>query len=133
MKTIKVSEAEGAALDWLVASIEYPNDTEVKEPELAMPESYDFSSNWGEGGPIVDREGISLRAIRKPGHSFDGLWLAIPADTNTGETVRWHERQHGSTGALRRWQGPTALIAAMRCFVASKLGETAKVPEELVP
>ena len=27
--------------------------------------------------------------------------------------------------------GPTALIAAMRCYVASKLGEEVDVPEEL--
>ena len=30
------------------------------------------------------------------------------------------------------WDGPTALIAAMRCFVASRLGDEVEVPEELV-
>jgi len=29
--------------------------------------------------------------------------------------------------------GPTPLIAAMRCFVASKLGEEVDVPQELTP
>lgn len=29
------------------------------------------------------------------------------------------------------WSGPTPLIAAMRCYVASKLGDTVDIPEEL--
>jgi hypothetical protein len=33
----------------------------------------------------------------------------------------YHNRQHG----------PTPLIAAMRCYVASKLGDAVEIPEEL--
>ena len=31
-----------------------------------------------------------------------------------------------------KYSGPTPLIAAMRCYVASKLGDEVDVPEELV-
>jgi hypothetical protein len=30
------------------------------------------------------------------------------------------------------WFGPTPLIAAMRCYVASKLGDDINIPEELL-
>jgi hypothetical protein len=30
-------------------------------------------------------------------------------------------------------EGPTPLIAAMRCYVASKLGDYIDIPEELTP
>jgi hypothetical protein len=33
---------------------------------------------------------------------------------------------------LTRAEGPTPLIAAMRCYVASKLGDTVEIPEELL-
>jgi hypothetical protein len=28
--------------------------------------------------------------------------------------------------------GPTPLVAAMRCYVASKLGDTVEIPDDLV-
>lgn len=73
-----------------------------------------FSTNWSQGGPIIEREKIEL--------SFDGaeggVWAAnFPA----GLREEFFEI------------GPTPLIAAMRCFVASKLGDEVDVPEELLP
>ncbi len=36
-------------------------------------------------------------------------------------------------GAGGKWgMGPTPLIAAMRCYVASKLGDEVDIPEELL-
>ena len=62
------------------------------------------STNWSHGGPIIEREGIAI------GKSWEG-WKAF-TETSGGE-------------------GPTPLIAAMRCYVASKLGDEVEIPEEL--
>ncbi|MCY1547037.1 hypothetical protein D9M68_830700 [compost metagenome] len=35
-------------------------------------------------------------------------------------------------GRGNHWHGQTPLIAAMRCIVAAKLGETVDVPSELI-
>lgn len=43
--------------------------------------------------------------------------------------VQWIKRQDWHKHYLC---GPTPLIAAMRCFVASKLGDEVEIPEELV-
>ena len=67
-----------------------------------------YSTNWSHGGPIIEREGI---ATRENGDSDD--WYACK---------RWDN--HGKFG-------PTPLIAAMRCYVASKLGDDVEIPEEL--
>jgi hypothetical protein len=34
-------------------------------------------------------------------------------------------------GCINRSSGPTPLIAAMRCYVASKLGDEIEIPENL--
>ena len=66
-----------------------------------------YCGKWEHGGPIIEREGIELTCTDE--------WKAfmpfqsIPCDED----------------------GPTPLIAAMRCYVASKLGEDVSIPEEL--
>jgi hypothetical protein len=57
----------------------------------------DYCTDWGAGGPIIEHEGINLR------RSFDGDgWTASVWRNNT--TIFEH--------------GETALVAAMRCYVA---------------
>ena len=73
--------------------------------------SYRPSTNWAQGGPIMEQERISLQA----GHS--GWWVASILNLNDDATF--------SMG------GSTPLIAAMRCFCASKLGEEVELPEKL--
>jgi hypothetical protein len=63
-----------------------------------------YCGKWEHGGPIIEREGIAI------GKSWES-WKAF-TETSTGE-------------------GLTPLIAAMRCYVASKLGEDVSIPEEL--
>jgi hypothetical protein len=96
---MKTSELTDAALDSAVAICEHNAGW---EPE---GEDRDFySTDWAQGGPIIEREGIAV------GKSWES-WKAF-TDTSTGE-------------------GPTPLIAAMRCYVASKLGDTVNIPKEL--
>ena len=62
-----------------------------------------YSTDWAQGGPLIEKECIAL--------AFDGFpqgWVAN-----------------------QKIYGPTPLIAAMRCYVASKLGDEVEIPEEL--
>jgi hypothetical protein len=123
-KSIRVSELSGDALDWAVAKCE--GKKPIPEQMYRVPQ---YSTLWEHGGPIIEREGISLRPIVKEGHSLHGQCLAAIDHGNTGGMVQWVKRE---TWHSHYWQGPTPLIAAMRCYVASKLGESVEVPEELV-
>jgi hypothetical protein len=116
MKSIKVSELTGAALDWAVAMandykprIYSTQSIRAQLPSGGVIAPFMPSFNWAQGGPIIEREGI---ATRENGDSDD--WYACK---------RWDN--HGKFGA-------TPLIAAMRCYVASKLGDEVEVPEELL-
>jgi len=70
------------------------------------------SKSWFHGGPIIDREGIATSRVT---HT---VW------SNGGRTnvTCWYAHNSGD-GSHRVWNGPTPLVAAMRCFVASKLGD----------
>jgi hypothetical protein len=65
------------------------------------------STDWAQGGAIIEREGIELLC-----ETLGFRWVAMP--------------QKGP-----EWSGPTPLIAAMRCYVASKLGFEVELPEEI--
>jgi hypothetical protein len=98
---MKTSELQGAALDWAVAKCEY----------FPVRDGFDdncpeYSTDWAQGGPIIDRERICL--IDQGGDYWQGLW-------------GWKEAF-----------GPTPMIAAMRCYVAGKMGDEVDVPEELL-
>ena len=96
--------------------------------EIETDSYYCPSTSWGIGGPIIEREGILLRAIRRPRHSMDGQWLSMYDGGNSGSRVYWGKRKGWPESYLI---GPTPLIAAMRCYVAGKLGDEVDVPEEL--
>ena len=68
------------------------------------------STNWSQGGPIIEREGICIST-----DAF-GTWMAWVYDGLEMVGIE---------------HGPTPLIAAMRCYVASKLGDEVELPEEL--
>ena len=106
---MKTNELTGAALDWAVAKCE---GIETKNYSGALTIRYDGdwwqpSTDWAQGGPIIERERINVY--------YDGgeYWCAT---TDTGDAPKF---------------GPTPLITAMRCYVASKLGAEIEIPEEL--
>ena len=102
---MKTSELSGAALDWAVAKCE------GKEPKhhegWPMEEPSEYSTDWGLAGPIIEREKIDTYYGEK------GWWQAV-AETNDVCAF-----------------GESPLIAAMRCYVASKLGDEVEIPEGL--
>lgn len=114
---IKTSELTGAALDWAVAKCEgIPTAEFIALENLPPSESfwkYNYSTNWSQGGPIIDR---MMR---------DGLRLTGYTCLPTDPTHCQAQIKGIVTG------GPTPLIAAMRCRVASKLGDEVDVPDEL--
>lgn len=110
--TIPTSDLTGAALDWAVAKA---NGIDL-DSSLG---DYLPSTDWAQGGPIIEREGIETA----PTYTDDGK-------TVTGWTALMFNDQRCEPDLIQA-SGPTLLIAAMRCYVHSKLGDTVDVPEEL--
>jgi len=146
MIKIKVSEATPLQLDWLVAKCEGLQECmvfgrgSVKDGGFAVPNNHGGytpvllknthdkwfkqcdgypwdrdqviwqpSTDWSQGGPIIEREKLTVGW-----EESDQEWLA------RGMYCDWDT-----------FSGPTPLIAAMRCYVASKLGDEVEIPEEL--
>lgn len=140
---IKTAELLGPPLDWAVAKAEGLLDHITFNHEMTHPlvlskvQVYGPSIFPAQGWPIIDREGISVVCCEgdwshKTGYSK--FWIADIGKQCTSEVYGSQGDHYGTSytideGAMR---GPTSLIAAMRCFVASKLGDEVDVPEELV-
>ena len=104
---MKTSELIGAALDWAVAKCE-GNEIAIRKGFLWIPTEC-YSTDWSQGGPIIEREEMTI-ALDAAG------WEARHYD---GESEPW------------LMTGDTPLIAAMRCYIASKLGDEVEIPEAL--
>jgi hypothetical protein len=111
---MKTSELTGNALDWAVAKCEGTENcwgrSRLKPYEMRRGVAY--SKDWAHGGPIIEREHISIEATRIGG--LGDRWMAV----DSGDCTEFAD---------------APLIAAMRCYVASKLGDDVDVPEELCP
>lgn len=105
---MKTSELQGAALDWAVAKCVELVGCDDFDVGFILEGGYTPSTNWAQGGPIIEREKINLGWVFCDGREF---WTA--------------------TMYLAESEGSTPLIAAMRCYVASKLGDEIEIPEEL--
>jgi hypothetical protein len=111
---VKTSELEGVALDFAVAVCE--GIKHQVATSLVIMQSFTPSSNWAQGGSIIERERLEIRAND---YSWQAYCFSFP-------TSRAHK-------GVSIWaDGPTPLTAAMRCYVASKLGGTVEVPDELI-
>lgn len=112
-----VSELEGAELDYAVGKAlgidcyikndccKTPTDEILGvciESEGWSPFRFSPSTSWHIAGAIIEHEGISLRRVHP-------LWKANKGDMG-------HDM----------W-GKTPLVAAMRCYVASKFGDEVDV------
>jgi hypothetical protein len=124
MAKIKTAELIGDTLDWAVAKAEglnvgvRPGVTigSVTRADGYIPYSWPhvetYSTDWAQGGPIIERERIDVRYF-----GGEGWYACCRLDEN---------------GDPDEWPGVTPLIAAMRCFVASRLGDTVDIPQELI-
>lgn len=80
-----------------------------------------YSTDWAVAGPILERERITLDYCCNQGDSRAALGYA--SYDNEGEYIEGSDHEQA---------GPTPLIAAMRCYVASKLGPEVEIPGELL-
>jgi hypothetical protein len=108
----KTTDLIGAALDWAVAKCE--------GSAYHGPAWTKYSTDWSQGGPIIERERVDL--FTEKGTTPDSWVASIAQHQNGHRLVGWRLHQYG----------PTPLIAAMRCYVASKLGDEIDVPDELI-
>ena len=69
------------------------------------------STDWSQGGPIIEREKIGI----VPSDDDANVWIGSMLEPE------WKFNR----------TGPTPLIAAMRCYVASKMGEEINIPNEV--
>lgn len=124
---MKTNQLIGITLDWAVAKAEggegflfdgsvygFTLDGKMKVLDKGHAESMSYcpSTDGRLGVKIIEREGIT---VGDAGSS----WVAGKswADDFFSAFVMY---------------GPTPLVAAMRCYVASKLGEEVEIPEELL-
>lgn len=127
---IKISELIDDALDWAVVTANGGSPT-VETNAIGENIIRDGcvitcpSTIWSQGGPIIEREKVTLSPRFHAERSESGVdvyrqegWLAYVAPSSFWVSPR-------AVG------GPTPLIAAMRCYCASKLGDEVDVPDEL--
>ena len=131
MIKVKTSEAIGRTLDWLVARF---MQVEFSYEDFPLHEMGNcrYSTDFSLGGPILERAGVATRR-----HS-NGTWFAVKScDLGDDESTRWNVwtmrnvTKDASTSRRQRFDGPTQLIAGLRCLVAGEFGESAEVPDEL--
>jgi len=115
---MKTSELTGAQLDWAVSKCEGVNYWHTLSGSYPPVKQAVFapSTDWAQGGPIIEREKIDLQCW-----DFHSRPWKASIDGGTDAGI-----------ALYQEYGPTPLIAAMRCYVASKLGDEIEIPEELL-
>jgi hypothetical protein len=105
---IKTSQLSGIPLNWAVAKCEgniwVDDDGELLGSHVGL----NYSTDWAQSGPIIERERISINR-----EVLAHEWLACS----------YYNRIAIS--------GETPLIAAMRCYVASKLGDKVEIPKEM--
>lgn len=115
MKTIKIADLTELQLDWAVAKCEVAEpvgsflDGVVPHPDY---NNFHPSTDWAQGGTLIERENISVGYQGHLGVPLDSLWYATNRDDACGF-------------------GQTPLIAAMRCYCYAKLGEVVDIPEDV--
>lgn len=114
---IKTSKLEGAALDWAVSKCEAHPNISGLHPDggvrIISGQRFNPSRLWADGGPIIERKCISIARLDPKTEEDTNFWVAH------------------IDGIYCRY-GLTALIAAMRCYVASKLGDEVDVPDTFI-
>jgi hypothetical protein len=115
---IKTQDLIDDALDWAVIVALYGKHDWLNSEHVAhfkairnlhvLHQQGHYSTDWSQGGPIIEKERICVSA-----HADGANWQAW---------ISFYRPMY---------EAPTPLIAAMRCYAASKLGDEIDIPEEL--
>ena len=125
---MKTSELTGAALNWAVAKCEGYFDIGMASVHDGVADVFYFdewipSTDWAQGGPIIEREKLAVW-FSEAVHDENGVILREPC---------WYCETSCTTDngdePYKCEIGATPLVAAMRCYVASKLGDEVELPE----
>lgn len=104
---VKTSVLTGAALDWAVTEALVLPDYGQRDAD----DGFHPSTDWAQAGPIIERERISV----------------------VDEYVSFRAGMTDGAGqCIGVGIGPTHLVAAMRCYVASVLGDEVDIPLDLM-
>lgn len=105
----KTAELQGDALDYMVRCAVQGEQPFCSVAEWAASNDGGWhpSTNWEQGGPIIEREEIDVSRNEYP------RWSACLPLTEWTDMVGF---------------GPTPLVAAMRAFVLAKLGGQVELP-----
>lgn len=103
----RVADLDGALLDAAVAKAE--GMTEGDRWQHRSGAGFYPSREWQDGGPILERERISLDA----GDAVTEWSAYCPMDPKLG---------------IASQDGPTPLVAAMRAYVSATFGEEVELP-----
>lgn len=133
MTIVKIQDLSGVALNWAVAKVErvrvvVPNCWKNCDPLVLAkisaakvfpygPPAWEPSTKWAQGGPIIDREKLSIEPLLVNGDWY-GEWRAV--------CYNWKDRQFTDV------TGPELLVAAMRCYVGAVVGSTINIPKAFV-
>lgn len=124
---LETKDLDGDVLNWVVAQAEgyrpvYTDGSltpvfRKREPVIALSTLH-YTDDWEQAGAIIKRERIGVQPFGTDG------WCA---------QHYWNEsyQSHAHTPVISI-EGPTPLVAALRCYVVSKLGPRVDVPDTLV-
>jgi hypothetical protein len=120
---VKTTELTGVELNYAVAIAEGEraelNYGDVVTWKTVAFNEYRFiwkpSTEWSQGGPIIQRENINV-------FMDDERWAAYAS----------HSLPMNFYGGDSEYDIGSPLVAAMRCYVASKLGEEVDIPDEFI-
>lgn len=123
---MKTSALIDLSLDWAVArclGIKIKIPAYCEKPWLLQVDCHGqeshcpkWSTDWSQGGPLVERVKIDIVWEEGQPHARMSRMVQVPRGVMSWCTTK----------------GPTPLIAAMRCLVASRLGDEVDVPKELL-
>jgi hypothetical protein len=100
-------------------------ESKVRFYEDTLDIQYTPSTDWSQGGPIIEQEKIGVwwatHYVDEDGVEYGNHWYAEMGCTDENVDSRY-------CGVA---DGPTPLITAMRCYVTNKMGDEIELPEEL--
>lgn len=132
-RLVLVADIDGPALDWAVAKALGKPIYKSKRGDWMTEDYGAFNGRqgipywmptrvWDQGGPIIEMNNL-------------GVWFSERVEDEHGSVEReamWYCETCCTTAngdeTYRCETGHSPLVAAMRCFVASKLGDEVEVP-----